>query len=306
MCVSPGLRAPRVTRKRGLGKSPADLLFFLPYVIGLLVFVLGPVGALVFGSLSQWNLYGGSPQYIGVSNFVGALHDPVFWQAMLNTVYYTAILVPAEMVIAFGLAYLLSQRIPFVNLFRTLFFLPFVFSLASIGLVWSWFYSPTYGWLDTIFQLFHLAAPNWLQDPHMALLSIVITSVWRNAGYYMVIFIAGLKAIPSEIYEAASIDGATAWSKLTRITLPLLSPIIFLVGIMAVILGFQVFDLSYIMTSGGPDNATLTLIYLVYKDAFQNANLGYASAIGVITVVVMLVFTLLYVATQRKWVHYGA
>jgi ABC-type sugar transport system permease subunit len=297
--------APRRRRgSRTAGQRRWLLVFLAPYLIGLAVFVAYPVGYSLFGSLTDWPIFGGQ-SWAGLANYRKLLSDPQFHQALVNTLYYVALLVPCEIAAGLGLALLINGRLRGRTLFRAVYFAPFVFSLASIGLIWTWLFSPDFGLVDAALGALHLPQPDWLNDSHWSMPALVIASIWRNAGYYMVIYLAGLQAVPKEHYEAASVDGAGAWAKFRYVTWPALTPTTFFVGILAIILGFQVFDLSFIMTQGGPDRSTTTLVFMAYTSAFQDGQLGYASAISFALLVLMLILTFFYFAFERRWVHYG-
>ncbi len=293
-------------RSRRNWKNAAWSLFFLsPYLIGFTVFVGGPIVAVFALSLTRWDILS-PPVVVGLGNYQKLVFDdPLFLTSLRNTVQYILLVVPAEVVIAFFLAVLINQPLRGITLFRATFFMPFVLSLASVGLLWTWLYSADFGLVGFVFNQLHLSAPNWLADPNWAMVAIALTTVWRNVGYYMVIFLAGLQSIPHELYEAASIDGANPWRRLRHVTIPLLSPTTFFILVIAVIWAFQVFDLTYIMTRGGPGDSTVTLVYYLYDMGFRWFEMGRASALAVVLFVVTMVITLIQFALQRKWVHYA-
>lgn len=303
--VGAGLARAALGLRRSVPEGRWLLLFLGPYLFGFAVLIAVPVVESLGGSLSDWPLFG-DPTLSGLGNYQKLLQSPSFWQAFLNTVYYVALLVPLEIVCAIGLALLVNRGLPGRTLFRSVYFAPFVMSLASIGLVWTWLFSPDYGLVDQALSTVRLPQIRWLAEPGWAMPALVITSVWRNCGYYMVIFLAGLQSVPEELHEAARIDGAGAWNRFRHVTWPALTPTTFFAVIIGVILGFQVFDLSFIMTQGGPSSATTTLVYLIYTTAFQRGDLGYASAIAFALLVITLLFTLVYFRFERRWVHYAA
>ncbi len=281
------------------------ILFFLaPYLLGLAVFVLGPMGYAAWTSLTSRSLFGPG-HFVGLANYRKLVDDPTFWQAAWNTLYYALLVVPTELMAALGMALLLNRRLRGIGFFRGVYFLPFVLSLVSVGLLWTWIYSPGLGPVAHLMSLVGLQAPGWLVYPGLAMPAVAFTSVWRNAGYYTVIFLAGLQALPRELEEAASVDGTSAWQRFIHVTLPLLSPTIFFTLVIATIWAAQVFDLTYIMTGGGPQNATLSLAQYVYQAAFDNGQMGYASAISWALLAAVLLLTAVYFRAQRRWVHYG-
>jgi multiple sugar transport system permease protein len=279
-------------------------VFLGPYMVGLAMFVVGPILAGFGLSFARWDLFG-KPAFAGLTNFATLVTDPLFWKALVNTLYYVALVVPVEIAVALGLALLVQGARAGAAAYRTMFFLPSVLSLAVIGLLWSWLYAPVYGLLNQVLQAGRIPAPAWLATPEWALPAVAITTIWRNAGYYMAIYIAALQAIPHELHEAAALDGTSAWQRLRHITVPLLSPATFMIGVVATIWAFQVFDLTYIMTRGGPSNATLTLVYYIYLAGFQWGRMGYASALAVALFIVTIALTLGYFASQRRWVYYA-
>lgn len=279
-------------------------LFLTPYCIGAICFILFPVVYSFFLSFTDWSIYGPG-KVIGLNNYIKIFTDKVFIQSLLNTAVYALIVVPVEMVISIILAHQLNKKlIKYNNFFRTVFFMPFVLSLISVGLVWSWLYSPDFGFISQTFSILGIESPAWLSDPKIAMLSIAISTVWRNTGYYITIFLAGLQSMPTELYDAARVDGAGSGKIFRSVTLPLLSPTIFVSVIIATIWAWQVFDLTYIMTKGGPARSTLSTGLLIYNTAFVNTEIGLASAQGWILLVIVLVLTGLYFLGQRKTVHY--
>ncbi len=257
----------------------AAYLFILPSLAGFIVFLVVPMLASLGISLYDWELLV-PPRFIGLQNFVDLLRDTVFRKVLLNTVYYTVGLVPLNIVISLGLALALNARLRFVNLYRLAFFLPVVTVTVAVSLIWKWMYDPFAGLIDELLRLVGITGPNWLSDPNWAMPALILMSVWKGFGYNMVLFLAGLQGIPTTIYEAALIDGAGAWQRFRRITLPLLSPTMFFAVVMTVISSFQVFDQAYVMTGGGPAFATNTIVMYIWQSGFQFFKMGYASAIA--------------------------
>lgn len=279
-------------------------LFLLPYTIGAIVFILGPIVYSLIASFTDQSLFG--PGHgVGWSNYGRVFTDPLFITSLTNTGYYALLVVPAEVVLSILLAVLLNQKLRGITFFRSIFFMPFVLSLVSVGLIWGWMYSPSFGSLDQILQAAHLPTPGWLSDPNLGMPSVAYATLWRNTGYYAVIFLAALQSVPQELYEAARVEGAGAARVFLRITLPLLTPTIFFVLVIATIFASQVFDLTYIMTQGGPIHSTLTLGLYIYQTAFSNGQLGYASAQSWVLMVVILALTGAYFLSERWWVFYG-
>ena len=278
-------------------------LFILPSLIGFLAFLVVPMIASLGLSFYDWELLT-PPRFIGVQNFITLLSDTVFRSVMLNTLYYTVGLVPLNLVISLGLAVWLNARLRGLTLYRMAFFMPVVTVTVAVALIWRWMYEPRAGVVDVFLRAIGLPGPAWLGDPDWAMPALILMSVWKGFGYNMVLFLAGLQGIPTSIYEAAMIDGATAWQRFWRITLPLLSPTVFLAVVLTVISSFQVFDQALVMTRGGPAGATNTIVLYIYQNGFEFFRMGYASAIAWVLFGIIFVFTLLQMRLQGRWVQY--
>jgi multiple sugar transport system permease protein len=263
-------------------------------MIGILVFVLGPVIAGLLLSFTQWDILS-SPRWISIGNYKELLHDTLFWTGLKNTAYYVLLTVPAGMVVSLLLAILVNVPLRGVNFFRSTYFLPVVTSTVAISIVWKWLYNPEFGILNFILNLIGLPSKQWLSDPKLAMPCIAIMSIWHGMGYDMVIFLAGLKGIPTQLYEAAKIDGGSRTQMFLWITLPLLTPTLFFVLVMSVISSFQVFGEIYVMTNGGPGNATLTYNYFLYQNAFLWFKMGYAASLGYVLFLIIFLLTLMQV-----------
>jgi len=263
-------------------------------MIGILVFVLGPVIAGLLLSFTQWDILS-LPRWISIGNYKELLHDTLFWTGLKNTAYYVLLTVPAGMVVSLLLAILVNVPLRGVNFFRSTYFLPVVTSTVAISIVWKWLYNPEFGILNFILNLIGLPSKQWLSDPKLAMPCIAIMSIWHGMGYDMVIFLAGLKGIPTQLYEAAKIDGGSRTQMFLWITLPLLTPTLFFVLVMSVISSFQVFGEIYVMTNGGPGNATLTYNYFLYQNAFLWFKMGYAASLGYVLFLIIFLLTLMQV-----------
>lgn len=306
--ADPSLSSPKPSwRKRfpGLSQWLEALPFLFPTIIGLLVFVLGPIVASLVLSFTKWDLFNPA-EWVGLENFQTMFFDqPLFWKVMRNTFYYTVLYVPAAVVLSLLLAVVMNQELRGITIYRSVYFLPVVTSTVAVALVWSWLYNPHYGPINYVLDLVGIDGPAWLSASKWAMPSLVIMSVWKGLGYNMVIYLAGLRGIPDVFYEAAAIDGATRWQQFLRITLPLISPTTFFVLVMSIIGSFQVFEQTYILTQGGPAYATLTMSYYIYQHAFQWFHMGFGSALSYVLCVVILIFTLIQFRAQRTWVFYG-
>ncbi|BBI35783.1 carbohydrate ABC transporter permease [Cohnella abietis] len=267
--------------------------FMSPAIIILGCFLLLPIGYSIFLSLHRVNLLGTvSYKFIGVGNFERMLDDARLWIALKNTFRYALIVVPSQTMLALVLASILNMKLRYRNFFRVAFYLPTVTSSAVLVLIFMWIYNRN-GLLNFILESVGLPTYNWLGDPSVALLGIMIMNIWSTAPLFMVIYLAALQDIPENLYEAAEIDGANAWRKFWRITVPQLKPVTFYVIVMGIIGTFQLFDQSYIFSagSGGPNNATLTMVLLIYQYAFKSLDMGYASAIAFFLAVVIMLIT---------------
>ena len=253
------------------------------------------------------NGFGGF-RFVGLANYQRMLIDPLFRQSLWVTFVYVLILVPALYVTGLGLALLVNQRMPFVGLFRSMFFVPNVVSLVVVALTWQVMLVDKVGFVNRLFEFFGLLGYSWLGDPNITLYSILFVTVWFLMGYYMIIFLSGLQEVPREYYDAARIDGAGPWATFTRITLPLLRPTSFfvlLVSLVSAVAGSQAFDLIYIMTRGGPANSTSLVIFYIYQQAFQFNNYGYAAAMASFLVLILLLVTfILFAITKGGRFHF--
>lgn len=282
-------------------KSRAAYLYLLPILIGLTVFTVGPVLASLGLSFTHYEI-GAAPKFIGAANYSELLHSDLFWHVLRNTCYYVILYVPASILASLGLALLIEKRIRGLAFFRAIYFLPVVTSIVAAAIIWSWVYNSDVGLLNYLLSLLGINGPKWLQDPHWALPAIALMSIWKNAGYNMMIFLAGLASIPKDYHEAARLDGSSAFSRFRHITLPLLSPVTFFVLVVTTIGAFQVFEQTFVMTNGGPGISTLTLSYYIWQTAFKFFNLGGASALGYSFFLLVLAVTALQFLARRRWV----
>jgi multiple sugar transport system permease protein len=290
-------------------KALWGLALIAPNTLGLLFFFGLPVLMAFWTALQKWNGIK-PPQYIGVDNFQQLVNDPKFEQALSNTFKLIGLTVPLELLLALGVAILLNQPLRGRSILRTIYFLPVITSTVAAAVVWTSLFQPRYGLLSQLLEPFGLGETKWLVDPGLVLIPIAIVAIWQRIGFDMVIFLAGLQAIPGVLYEAAIIDGANRWQRFRHVTLPMLSPTTFLVLILAVISAFQIFDQVYIITlrtvPGGVGGSATTLTYYLYRTAFTHSQLGYASAVALVLFAIILVVTVFQLAIQRYWVYYEA
>ena len=281
------------------GEGRWALLFLAPTII----LSAGPILATLAISFTKWDLLR-APQLVGFDNFVALASDDRFLKALRNTAFYTVVSVPLGMVIALLIALALNQTIRGIAWIRTAYFLPVVTSTIAIALVWQWIYSPDSGLLNQVLGVFGIAPQRWLSDPTLAMPSIVAMSVWQGLGTDVIIFLAGLQAIPTELLDAASVDGAGRWARFRNIVLPLLTPSIFFTGVLSLIDSFQVFDQIFVLSRPRPSDATITIVYFIYENGFKFFKMGYATAASWILFVIVAVFTAIYFRSQNRWVHY--
>ncbi len=289
--------------EKGLQKYTWVCFFLLPSLSGLALFTLIPILASLGLTLYEWDLLT-PPRFVGLGNFQRLIHDRNFWAALVHTLYFIVGYIPLVMVIALGVAVILNQKLKGMILFRTAFFIPVVSAWVAVALLWKWIFNPKFGIFNYLLGLVGIQGPAWLFDPQWAMPAIIITSVWKDIGFVMVMFLAGLQSIPAEYYEAAAIDGAGGWQRFRHITLPLLSPTTFFALIISLINSFQVFDQMWIMTGGGPAGATSVLVEQIVKNAFSYSRMGYAAALSWILFLLVFTATAFQMRLQKHWVTY--
>lgn len=279
-------------------KSFMGLVFILPALVGTFVFIVIPV-IFSFGlSFLDWDLIN-KAQFVGLKNYRELFSDPLFGKILLNTFVYAISTSIFAVIIPLVLACILNSKIRGSEFFKAAYFLPFITPMIVIAVVWQWIFDPNIGILNHILNL-HI---NWLYDANFAMPALIIVSVWKLIGYNMVIFLSGLSAISQSLFEASKIDGANAFNTFRFVTVPLLSPTIFFVVVITCISSFQVFDLIYMMTQGGPMDSTNVLVYAVYKNAFEYFKVGQASAIAYVLFAIILVLTLIQWQLRKKLVY---
>lgn len=279
-------------------------LFILPNFIGFFIFMALPI---IMGLIISFTDYNGFSQFnfVGLKNYINMFHDEYFKVSLWHNLLYTAVTVPGTIVTALLLAVAVNKGIKGSSLFKTMFFLPNISSMVAVGIVWAAIFNPTQGPLNLFLKsLGVMNPPMWLSSTKTALLSVMLVAIWKQSGYYMIIILAGLQSVPAQLYEAASIDGADGIKKFFKITLPMLSPTMFMVLILSIINSFQVFDLINIMTDGGPGRSTNVLVYRIYQEGFQKLQFGYASAMAYFLFIIIMVITLIQFRGQKKWVNY--
>ena len=284
--------------------------FIAPTALGLGLFYLWPVLQTAYFSFTEWGTFGGHT-WSGTDNYVRLVHDPEVGRALLNTIAYTVLgLLSIPLAIVF--AALLNRKMRGVGIYRTLFFLPVVTMPVAVAMVWRWLYNGDYGLINYLLSLVGINGPNWIADPDTALYALVVIGIWSSLGYNLVIFLAGMQAIPADYYEAAALDGAGPVRQFTRITLPLLSPTAFFVSVVSVIGSLQLFDLVFVIAGSGASARAnpafprlQTVVQLFYDRAFVTNERGYAAAIVMMLLLVIVILTAVQFRLQRRWVHYA-
>ncbi|MFD2078784.1 multiple sugar transport system permease protein [Actinopolymorpha cephalotaxi] len=299
--------APETTANSGAGQRRqgrpvlAGLAFLAPFLLLYTLFLIGPsVYGLVMSFFNTSLVKGGLGSFAGLSNYAAAFGDPQFWSSLWHTAWFTILTTPPLVILALVFALLADRAKKGRWFFRLAFFAPYVLPSAVVALIWNWVYTPDLGLLADVVTRLGLTPPVWLGDPNWAMISVALTTVWWTLGFNFVLYLAGLQDIPRELYEAASIDGATPWQQITRITVPLLGRTTTLVAVLQVIASLKVFDQIYLMTSGGPDFATRPTIQYIYDVGFTDYRVGYGSAVSMLLFAVILVVSLVWFALVRR------
>mgnify|MGYP001815595651 CR=1 FL=1 len=294
----------RPARKFFKKKWLIGYIFISPWLISFLMCDLLPIVSGFYHSFTEWNALG-KENFVGLANYQEALtRDPLFWTSVGNTFYFIAASVPLGIAVAFFLAMLLNANIRGTGAYRTIFYLPSVVPTVAAVIVWIFIFETRRGILNYGLELIGLPAIRWLSDPNWAMPALIIMSLW-TIGAAMIIFLAGLQGIPQELYEAAEVDGASPPQRLVRITVPLMTPTIFFNLIMGLVAAFQAFNNAFIMTGGGPRNATLLYMLHLYNNAFSYFRMGYASALAVMLFLVVFGITVVVYRTSDRWVYYS-
>ncbi|MDR2974782.1 MAG: sugar ABC transporter permease [Propionibacteriaceae bacterium] len=292
--------SPRQVRRA----TAQGLSFILPNFVGFAVFTLVPLVIALALAFMSWDA-GHDPTFVGLANFQRMVTDLNFRAALVNTLLFALGTVPLTLVVSLGLAALLNSKIPGLRFFRAAMFFPYITSLVAVAAVWNMLFSVNSGPINTFLRTLGMQdPPGWTASPQWALVSLIIVSVWRGMGYYMILFLAGLQSIPTQLYEAAQMDGAGRWKQFLHVTLPGLRPTTFFVMIMLTISSFKIFDLVQVMTEGGPGRSTLVLAYQVYQEGIVKGRFGYASAISMVLFAIVLIVTIVQFRMEEKHVDH--
>lgn len=279
-------------------------LLISPWLVGFLVFTLGPMIASAYLSFTDWDIIT-PPKWVGLHNYTYMFFkDPIALYSFRITIIYAAISVPLRLVFGLAIALLMNQKVRGIFVFRTIYYLPAVLSGVAVALLWRWVFNSEFGLVNTmLWTLFGVEGPSWLVDPRWVMSAFIVMSLW-DVGGPMLIYLAGLQGIPSDLYEAAEVDGANTWHRFWKITLPMMTPVLFFNLVIGIIAALQVFTQAFIITEGGPNNATMFSILYMYLNAFRFFKMGYASAIAWLLFVLILVLTLFIFRSSASWVHY--
>lgn len=275
------------------------LFFLLPSLLGFALFIIYPIFYSLGVSFTNWDLIN-AKEFIGFGNYSRLLSDPQFWNSLKNTFYFIIGYLPSVMIIGLLIALLLNSKLKMKVLFRGIYFLPVVTSWVAVSLVWKWLFNPKFGLINYFIEMIGISGPSWLNDPKTAMIAIIITSVWKDIGFIMVLYLGGLQNISTSLYEAAGIDGANKFQQFWKITLPMLKPTTFFVSMISLINSFQVFDQVNIMTEGGPGDSTTVLVQNIYNSAFKYSEMGYAAAMSWVLFLIILVVSLVQMWGERK------
>ncbi|MBD3943087.1 sugar ABC transporter permease [Microbacterium sp. NEAU-LLC] len=298
-----GTAPPPARRRRSKLRLRNTLIgwsFILPNFIGFGVLTLVPIVILFYMAFTNWNVFG-KADFIGLANFTRLMGDGSFRISVVNTLYYSVMHIPLTIVVSLGLALLLNNKLRGVAFFRTAAFFPYITSIVAIAVVWNLLFSPEYGPINEFLKFIGIQnPPGWLTSPEWAMPAVVIVSTWRDMGYYMILFLAGLQTVPRELHEAARMDGANTWQRFTNVTLPSLRPTMFFVTVMLTINSFKIFDLILVMTDGGPGQSTLVMSQFIYRKGFEESQFGYASAAAVALFFMCIIVTIIQFLWNKR------
>ncbi|KZE72798.1 sugar ABC transporter permease [Paenibacillus elgii] len=301
MAAMPRLQVARSASPLARGANLTGWLFVAPMVLGFVTLLLIPLVTAFYMSLTDWPLLG-EATFTGLDNYRTILTDSEFWKVLGNTVYFAAGLVPLNIILALLLAMPLSKSLPGMGMYRTVIFIPVMTSLVVWSIVWKYMFATDSGFINQLLQLIGIQGPAWLYNTKLAMPAVIVTSVLKNVGLNMVLFIAALQQVPVQLYEAARIDGASKTATFFRVTVPMITPTIFLTVMMTIIGSLKVFGQIYVMTQGGPAGSTKVLVYYIWEKAFKLFEFGYASALAYVLFVIILILTMIQWQMRKRWV----
>lgn len=277
-------------------------LFLLPWMVGFAVWIAGPMITSLILSFCKYEVVTPA-KFVGFGNYQKLIHNRLFWQSLKITAYYTFGAIPLQLCFGLVFALLLNQKIKALGVFRTIYYMPAVISGVAAAILWVWVFNPDFGIINIILMRFGIKGPGWLTSTTWVIPSFIIMSVWRS-GRYMLLYLGGLQNIPTPLYEAAEVDGANTWEKFWKITLPMLTPVIFFNSVMGIIESFQIFTDAFVMTAGGPANASLFYVLNLYNNAFRYFKMGYASALAWVLFFIILMWVTLIFKSSPLWLYY--
>ncbi len=279
--------------------------FLFPSLAGLLVFLIIPMLSSLVLTFYEWDpLIPTRFIFLGLENYQTLIKDTDFWDALRHTLFFIVGYIPLVLVSGLGVALLMNQKLIGRTFFRGAFFMPVISAWVAVALMWTWIFNPKFGIINYLLGLIGIIGPAWLYDPNWAMPAIILTSVWKDTGFIMILFLSSLQSIPNEYYEAAALDGANNWAKFRYITLPLLSPTVFFTLIISLINSFQVFDQVWIMTEGGPAGATTVLVQQIVNNSFRYGRMGYATTLSWVLFLIVFAVTIFQTRMQKNWVTY--
>jgi len=306
MIPEKSMQTTRTHPRLSLSKREAlwAYIFISPWLIGFIIFTVGPMLASLYFSFTDYDIVS-SPRWVGLSNYINLVHDQLFWHALGITFKFALVALPLNLVISYLIAVLLNQNIAGRNLWRTVYFLPSVIAGVAVALLWVRIFDPKFGILNPFLEKLGIQGPGWLSDPHWALSALVIMSLW-SVGGNIILYLAGLQGVPTDLYDAAKVDGATTWQRFWHVTLPMTTPVIFFNLVLGMIATFQYFTEVYVITNGTGNPARSTLFYnlYLYQNAFRYFHMGYASTMAWVLFIIVLGFTLLIFRSSDAWVFY--
>ncbi len=307
--AAPSLARPLPAQKSRVARTEAIwfYVFISPWLLGFLLFTAGPILASSYLSFTHNDPVNWPPKWVGLANYQLMINDKLFWKSLQVTAYYTALEVPLSILLAIIIGLLLNQNVPFLSVFRSIYYLPAITPAVAVSLMWGWVFQPSFGLLNgTLYTVFHIVGPKWLVQPELVIPTFVIMGLWQFGGA-MLIYLAAIQGVPTTLYEAAKIDGANIWQQTLHVTIPAITPVIFFNLIMGIIGSSQIFTPAYIITQGGPQYASFFYVYNIYQNAFTYiSNMGYADALSWVLFMVMLILTYLAFKSSHFWVHYEA
>lgn len=290
--------------KKRIGKAMRILLFILPAVIPLCIFWIWPMIKAIFMSFTDWDYMSSNYNIVGFENYKELFSDNMFYNALQNTFVFTIGTLIPTIIGGLAIAMVLKKNIKRSALYKAIIFSPWITPTVAISIVWNWIFEPQYGFANYILQLLNLPKSQWLQSSDTAMIGVIIVTVWKGFGWAMVFYLTALERVPKHLYEAAAIDGANSWKKFINITLPLISPTTFFLTIITTINSLQAYDQIQVLTQGGPSGSTRTILYMYYQTAFEQFNIGQATAIATVILVIIGVLSGVQFIASKKWVHY--